>query len=128
MLILNCGKNLGLKFVKLNYLYSLNQLNRYLSNETSNSIKDHLRQPFENRPSNKVYEPFWANVWEELKLFSLNKYDPLQDRFVMVLPPPNITGDLHIGHAFTVAIEDAIIRFQKLKHPDKNVLFIPGRI
>ena len=44
----------------------------------------------------------------------------------MVLPPPNITGDLHMGHALTVAVEDAIMRYQKLKNPQCNAVFVPG--
>lgn len=48
------------------------------------------------------------------------------DKFSMILPPPNITGDLHIGHALTVAIEDAIFRFQKLKNPYSHSIYVPG--
>lgn len=44
----------------------------------------------------------------------------------MVLPPPNITGNLHLGHALTVAVEDAIFRYQKLKNPQSNSIFVPG--
>jgi valyl-tRNA synthetase len=35
-------------------------------------------------------------------------------KFTMVLPPPNVTGILHIGHALTVAIEDSFCRFRRL--------------
>lgn len=42
------------------------------------------------------------------------KNDDVQRVFRMVLPPPNVTGNLHIGHALTVAIEDSLCRYNKL--------------
>jgi len=45
-------------------------------------------------------------------------------KFTMVLPPPNVTGILHVGHALTVAIEDAFCRFQRLC--GNEVKWIPG--
>ncbi|KAG5439183.1 hypothetical protein PCANB_001482 [Pneumocystis canis] len=44
--------------------------------------------------------------------------------FVVPIPPPNITGVLHIGHALTVAIQDSLVRWQRMKN--KTVLFLPG--
>lgn len=44
--------------------------------------------------------------------------------FSMILPPPNITGSLHIGHAMMVAIEDSIVRYKRLNGYD--VLYVPG--
>ncbi|CAM8986230.1 unnamed protein product [Rhodiola kirilowii] len=44
--------------------------------------------------------------------------------FVIVLPPPNVTGALHIGHALTTAIEDTIIRWQRMSGYD--TLWVPG--
>ena len=40
------------------------------------------------------------------------------------MPPPNVTGYLHLGHALTVAIEDAVVRYHRMK--DENVDWIPG--
>lgn len=45
-------------------------------------------------------------------------------QFVMVIPPPNVTGSLHLGHALTNAIEDAITRWHRMK--GKTVLWVPG--
>eukprot|EP01132_Coremiostelium_polycephalum_P010657 gene10657-13054_t len=42
----------------------------------------------------------------------------------MVLPPPNVTGSLHIGHSLTTTIEDSIIRYQRMN--DKDTVWIPG--
>lgn len=46
----------------------------------------------------------------------------LENTFRIVLPPPNVTGNLHIGHALTVAIEDAFCRHQL--YLGKNVKFL----
>lgn len=37
--------------------------------------------------------------------------DPNSDKFVIVIPPPNVTGSLHLGHALTNAIEDTVVRW-----------------
>ena len=44
--------------------------------------------------------------------------------FTMVLPPPNVTGVLHLGHALTVAIEDAIVRYHRLLGDEVRMRFI----
>ena len=44
--------------------------------------------------------------------------------FIMMLPPPNVTGNLHIGHAFAFSIEDALVRYQKLQ--GVKALWLPG--
>ena len=45
-------------------------------------------------------------------------------KFVMVIPPPNVTGSLHLGHALTNSVEDAITRFHRMK--GKTALWVPG--
>ena len=47
-----------------------------------------------------------------------------QEPFSIVLPPPNVTGSLHAGHALTVAIEDIMVRYARMK--GKKALWIPG--
>ncbi|WP_420063791.1 valine--tRNA ligase [Prochlorococcus marinus] len=76
----------------------------------------------------KTYDPFgterrWQNIWEEAGAFHPDpngKGEP----FSIVIPPPNVTGSLHMGHAFNTALIDTIVRFQRLK--GKNVLCLPG--
>jgi valyl-tRNA synthetase len=41
-----------------------------------------------------------------------------------VIPPPNVTGALHIGHALTNAIQDTVVRFQRMR--GRNALWVPG--
>eukprot|EP00038_Savillea_parva_P026466 m.54383 g.54383 ORF g.54383 m.54383 type:complete len:1067 (-) comp7523_c0_seq1:106-3306(-) len=50
--------------------------------------------------------------------------DGSSKRFVMMLPPPNVTGTLHLGHALTIAIQDTIARWRRSKGDD--VLWLPG--
>ena len=46
------------------------------------------------------------------------------DMYAIFIPPPNVTGSLHMGHAFNTALIDTIVRFQRLQ--GKNVLCLPG--
>ncbi len=74
------------------------------------------------------YSPFevekkWQKKWESLKAFSPNPDDD-GEPFCIVIPPPNVTGSLHMGHAFNTALIDVVVRFQRLL--GKNVLCLPG--
>ncbi|MBW3662674.1 MAG: valine--tRNA ligase [Actinobacteria bacterium] len=76
----------------------------------------------------KTYDPqaveddLYAD-WESAGLFHAEP-DDLGEPFCIVIPPPNVTGALHIGHALTNAIEDAMIRHAKMA--GKNAVWIPG--
>ena len=68
-------------------------------------------------------EPHWARWWEEQGFFrSQDKSD--KPAFSMVLPPPNVTGSLHLGHALTATIEDALARWKRMS--GFNVCWMPG--
>ena len=74
------------------------------------------------------YSPFevekkWQEKWESLRAFSPNPEDD-GEPFCVVIPPPNVTGSLHMGHAFNTALIDVVVRFQRLL--GKNVLCLPG--
>ena len=76
----------------------------------------------------KSYSPLeieqkWQKKWEDLKAFNAN-VNKDGDPFCIVIPPPNVTGSLHMGHAFNTALIDVIVRFQRLA--GKNVLCLPG--
>ena len=47
-----------------------------------------------------------------------------EDVFMMVIPPPNVTGKLHLGHALTNSVEDAITRYNRMR--GKATLWVPG--
>ncbi|KEZ20503.1 valine--tRNA ligase [Mycoplasma capricolum] len=61
--------------------------------------------------------------WLDKKLFKANP-NSKKPKFSIILPPPNVTGKLHIGHAWDTSLQDAIIRFKKLTGYD--TLFLPG--
>ncbi|XP_041998009.1 valine--tRNA ligase, mitochondrial 1-like isoform X3 [Salvia splendens] len=68
-------------------------------------------------------EKSWYEWWEKSNFFQA---DPKSSKppFVIVLPPPNVTEALHIGHALTTAIEDTIIRWKRMS--GYNTLWVPG--
>ncbi|KAL7674667.1 hypothetical protein ACOME3_000943 [Neoechinorhynchus agilis] len=69
-------------------------------------------------------ESGWYSWWYKQGLFSPDLTDDTNDRFVMIMPPPNVTGTLHLGHALTCTLEDAIARYYRMK--GRNVLWLPG--
>ncbi len=71
----------------------------------------------------KDTEDKWYKVWEEKKLFSAK---PSSDKrpYSIVIPPPNVTGILHMGHALNNTIQDILIRYKKLK--GLATLWMPG--
>jgi valyl-tRNA synthetase len=77
---------------------------------------------------NKPYDPKDVEgriykFWEDNNLFNA-QIPPEKEVFSMVMPPPNITGALHLGHALDLTLSDVIVRFNHLI--DKNVLWVPG--
>lgn len=61
--------------------------------------------------------------WEEQGAFIADNESP-KPKYVIVLPPPNVTGVLHIGHALTCTLEDILIRRKRMQ--GFNVLWVPG--
>src|SRR6516164_2949474 len=69
------------------------------------------------------FEPHWANWWVEQRLFHVEAA-PGQPYFSLVIPPPNVTGSLHMGHMFEHAIIDAQIRWRRMT--GVRTLWVPG--
>lgn len=80
---------------------------------------DKAYNPGENE--DKIYK-----MWEESGHFNPDNFDFPDDAksYTIVLPPPNITDKLHMGHAATIAIEDLLIRYHRLL--GERTLWIPG--
>jgi valyl-tRNA synthetase len=68
-------------------------------------------------------EDKWYKFWEENNLFSA-KPDPAKKPFSIVIPPPNVTGILHMGHALNNTIQDILIRYHRMKGEES--LWMPG--
>jgi valyl-tRNA synthetase len=65
-------------------------------------------------------------AWLEAEAFRppSDKGDVGKERFVIMMPPPNVTGVLHMGHALNGTIQDVVIRFQRMR--GKDALWLPG--
>ena len=68
-------------------------------------------------------EKKWYKRWLESGAFASNNQSP-KEPYVIMMPPPNVTGSLHIGHALTFTIQDILIRFHRMQGLD--VLWQPG--
>lgn len=81
-----------------------------------------------NKELPKVYEPQEAedriySMWEEAGCFKGIR-DPKKKPFTIVMPPPNVTGQLHMGHAMDCTMQDILIRFKRMQ--GFSALWIPG--
>ena len=61
--------------------------------------------------------------WEDKGLFTAEE-DSSNPKYVIMMPPPNVTGILHIGHALTMTLEDILTRRKRMQ--GFNVLWLPG--
>ena len=61
--------------------------------------------------------------WDENGFFA-PKVDPSKQPFTIIMPPPNVTGDLHLGHALTATLEDLMIRWHRMR--GDPTLWLPG--
>jgi valyl-tRNA synthetase len=68
-------------------------------------------------------DPRWYAFWEEIGAFRANPQSG-KPRFSMVIPPPNVTGSLHMGHALNHTLPDIIARWKRMQGYD--VLWLPG--
>ncbi|MGY2717146.1 valine--tRNA ligase [Thermostichus sp. MS-CIW-15] len=68
-------------------------------------------------------EPKWQRFWEEKGFYVADPKAP-GEAFSMVLPPPNVTGSLHMGHAFAFTLPDVVVRYKRMR--GYNVLWLPG--
>ncbi len=69
-------------------------------------------------------EPRWYRTWLDRGYFHADENDRSRPAFSIVLPPPNVTGSLHLGHALTATIQDILIRWKRMS--GFNVLWLPG--
>ncbi len=87
------------------------------------------RPEIESRQTmNKTYDPApvearWYPFWEEGGYFA-PRADADAEPFTVIMPPPNVTGELHLGHALTAAIEDVLVRWHRMR--GDATLWVPG--
>jgi len=90
--------------------------------------KDMSALPFADAYYPKAVEAAWQDWWEQSGFYKGNPADAMSksqdEKFVMVIPPPNVTGSLHLGHALTAAVEDTLTRWHRMK--GHATLYVPG--
>lgn len=83
-----------------------------------------LDQDYPTRYDASLTEQKWYAAWEQAGLFQPVE-GSAKEPFVITIPPPNITGSLHMGHALCYSIQDLVGRYQRLR--GRNVLVLPGQ-
>jgi valyl-tRNA synthetase len=69
-------------------------------------------------------EAHWYRYWEERNFFRADETSR-KPPYSIVIPPPNVTGQLHMGHALNNTLQDILCRYKRLK--GFEVLWVPGR-
>ena len=77
---------------------------------------------------NKTYSPKeieskWYKIWEDSKYFA-GKMEEGKESYSIVIPPPNVTGILHMGHILNNSIQDTLVRYKRMC--GYNTLWLPG--
>ena len=77
----------------------------------------------------KVYEPLtverkWYAIWTDEGLFRARADGEHDDAYCIVIPPPNVTGSLHMGHALNNTLQDVLVRYHRMM--GRNALWLPG--
>ncbi|HSF69473.1 MAG TPA: valine--tRNA ligase [Nitrospira sp.] len=71
----------------------------------------------------KAVEARWSSAWIERGYFRASTTHPGQP-YCIVIPPPNVTGSLHVGHALNHSLQDILIRWRRMQ--GRNTLWLPG--
>ncbi len=72
----------------------------------------------------KTIENKWYDFWEGKGYYTAGLNPEIQDNFSILLPPPNVTGTLHMGHGFNQTLMDALTRYHRMR--GENTLWQPG--
>ena len=87
--------------------------------ETPSDITSTLAKSFEPQ----TIEAHWGPEWEK-RAYAAPSFDENRKDFSIQLPPPNVTGTLHMGHAFNQTIMDGLTRYHRML--GENTLWVPG--
>ncbi len=71
----------------------------------------------------KRVEERWSKFWIERGIYHVEKPSK-ESKFSVVIPPPNVTGSLHMGHALNATLQDIVVRWQRMR--GKEVVWVPG--
>ncbi|MET3290438.1 UNVERIFIED_CONTAM: valyl-tRNA synthetase [Brevibacillus sp. OAP136] len=90
-----------------------------MSNETTPNIDSQLPKNYDP----KAAEAKWYRYWIDNQFFRAER-DEQKKPFTIVIPPPNVTGKLHLGHALDTTLQDIITRAKRMQ--GYSTLFLPG--
>jgi len=100
----------------------------FINNTPKGEKKDLSKIPMQEAYHPSAVEAAWQDWWEASDFYSCDpkfaEGKPKEEKFVMVIPPPNVTGSLHLGHALTAAVEDTLTRWHRMK--GHATLYVPG--
>lgn len=89
---------------------------------------DHKASEFDDARLASVYDPGqvedrWYRYWEQGRFFTA-RVTPDRPAFAVVIPPPNVTGKLHLGHALNTTVQDVLVRWKRMR--GYSSLWMPG--
>jgi len=82
-----------------------------------------MQKVLDSKYDPKQVEEKWSVYWEEKGLFHQEPQEG-KEPYSIVMPPPNVTGSLHLGHALNNTLQDILIRFKRMQ--GYNALWLPG--
>ncbi|CAB9509855.1 Valine--tRNA ligase (Fragment) [Seminavis robusta] len=101
---------------------------KFVNTTPKGEKKDLSTIPMASAYHPEAVEAAWQDWWEASGFYSCDPKAavgrPTDEKFVMVIPPPNVTGSLHLGHALTAAVEDTLTRWHRMK--GHATLYVPG--
>eukprot|EP00026_Physarum_polycephalum_P001667 Phypoly_transcript_01669.p1 GENE.Phypoly_transcript_01669~~Phypoly_transcript_01669.p1 ORF type:complete len:1006 (+),score=183.69 Phypoly_transcript_01669:169-3186(+) len=102
------------------------RLKQEFINTTPAGEKKDLSKEIEEEYNPPAVEAAWYSWWEKQGFFKPEYGNHPEDnqKFVIVLPPPNVTGSLHLGHAMANSLEDALVRWHRML--GHTTLWVPG--
>ncbi|HYR54724.1 MAG TPA: class I tRNA ligase family protein, partial [Myxococcaceae bacterium] len=80
---------------------------------------DDLPKAYEPAEVERRWYPFWMN-----RGYFIADAHSTKPPYCIILPPPNVTGSLHLGHALTATLEDILVRWKRMS--GFNCLWLPG--
>ena len=85
----------------------------------TNTLREELPKQYNHHAAQQRWYPYWKSQ-------GYFHAEPTTDRvpYSIVMPPPNVTGALHLGHALNNTLQDILIRFKRMQ--GYNVLWMPG--
>jgi valyl-tRNA synthetase len=113
---------------KSSALSALSQKSVFVNVTPKGSKKDLSKSPMADAYHPEAVEAAWQDWWEASGYYSCDPASAVgrtaDEKFVMVIPPPNVTGSLHLGHALTAAVEDTLTRWHRML--GHATLYVPG--